>query len=49
MISECKSQFLIKEISVFLLGSETKDPEIKGEKARFLLLSFSINSHIMWI
>jgi len=36
MISECKSQFLIKEISVFLLGSETKDPEIKGEKARFL-------------
>lgn len=35
MISECKSQFLIKEISVFLLGSETKDPEIKGEKERF--------------
>lgn len=32
MISECKSQYLIKEISVFLLGSETKDPEIKGEK-----------------
>ena len=35
MISECKSQFLIKEISVFLLGSETKDPEIKGEKEIF--------------
>lgn len=32
MISECKSQFLIKEISVFLLGCDTTDPEVKGEK-----------------
>jgi len=34
MVSECKSQFLIKEASIFLLGQETQDPEQKGEKAR---------------
>ena len=32
MISECKSAFLIKQISIFLLGDDTAQPEIKGEK-----------------
>ena len=32
MISECKSGFLIKQISIFLLGDDTAEAEVKGEK-----------------
>lgn len=32
MISECKSGFLIKQISIFLLGDDTSEAEVKGEK-----------------